>query len=117
MDNERPGALLTTMQSRRMMKGNRLALFKLDLSFWWYYGLLFLIYAASVLPTFLLPQLDTNVLALYSVAIQCIALFFLEYKCMPFVQTSYAVFYDRLLQYHKAISPKPPVDPVPPFMQ
>ena len=117
MDNERPGALLTTMQSRRMMKGNRMALFKLDLSFWWYYSLIILICVVAELPRFLLPQLDTNVLALCSVAIQCVGLFFLSYKCLPFVQTSYAVFYDRLLEYHKSISPKPPIDPVPPFMQ
>lgn len=111
MDNERPGALLTTMQSRRMMKGNRIALFKLDLSFWWYYGLILLIYAAATLPSFLLPDLDKNTLTLCCIAIECLAIFFLEYKCMPFVQTSYAVFYDRLLQYHKSISPKPPVQP------
>lgn len=108
MDNERPGALLTTMQSRRMMKGNRLSLFKLDLSFWWYYGLMLLIYAAAYLPIFLLPDLDHNTLTLCCIAIQCVGLFFLQWKCLPYVETGYAVFYDRLLQYHKSISPHAP---------
>ena len=98
------------------MKRNRWKLFKLDLSFWWYYGLQLLIYAVSILPIFLLPHWDQNILILCGVVIQCIGLFFLEYKCLPFVQTSYAVFYDRLLQYHKSISKKNPPQPGFPFL-
>lgn len=101
MDDGFPGALLAIAQSRRMMKGTRLKLFLLDLSFWWYYGLQLLIVALSVLPVFLLRNLDQNVLSLCSVVIQCIGLFILDYKCRAFVETSYAVFYDRLYQYHK----------------
>ena len=37
MDEPRCGALMAMFQSNRMMKGNCVALFKLDLSFWWYY--------------------------------------------------------------------------------
>ena len=39
MDNPASGALYALRESRFMMRRNRLALFKLDLSFWWYYGL------------------------------------------------------------------------------
>lgn len=38
---DRPGigALAALRESRTMMRGNRFRLFRLDLSFWWYYGL------------------------------------------------------------------------------
>ena len=39
LDAERPRALACLLQSNRAMKGNCLALFKLDLSFWWYWAL------------------------------------------------------------------------------
>lgn len=37
--DDAPGALAALRQSSRWMKGNRLQLFRLDLSFWWYYAL------------------------------------------------------------------------------
>lgn len=37
------GAMAALRESRSMMKGNRMDLFKLDLSFWWFYGLELLI--------------------------------------------------------------------------
>ena len=37
MDEEKCGALAAMLTSNRMMKGNCVALFKLDLSFWWFY--------------------------------------------------------------------------------
>jgi len=82
MDNERPGALLTIAQSRRMMKGTRWQLFKLDLSFWWYYGLQALISSITFVPRLPIPGMDANVLTLCCVAVQCAALFFLQYKCI-----------------------------------
>ena len=39
LDVPKRGALVALRNSRKMMRGNRLALFKLDLSFWWYYVL------------------------------------------------------------------------------
>lgn len=36
--DDAPGALAAMSASGRMMRGNRIALFKLDLNFWWYYG-------------------------------------------------------------------------------
>lgn len=40
LDHPQAGALAALRESRKMMRGSRLALAKLDLSFWWYYGLL-----------------------------------------------------------------------------
>lgn len=42
LDHPEAGALYALRESRQMMRGNRWGLFRLDLSFWWYYVLLFL---------------------------------------------------------------------------
>ena len=42
LDHPESGALYALRESRQMMRGNRFGLFRLDLSFWWYYVLLFL---------------------------------------------------------------------------
>lgn len=39
LDDPKAGAFAALRASRRMTKGSRTALFKLDLSFWWFYGL------------------------------------------------------------------------------
>lgn len=39
MDENRVGAMEAFRESRQMMKGNRFSLFRLDLSFWWYFVL------------------------------------------------------------------------------
>ena len=38
-DHPEAGALYALRESRKMMRGNRFGLFRLDLSFWWYYAL------------------------------------------------------------------------------
>ena len=42
LDHPEAGALYALRESRQMMRGSRFGLFRLDLSFWWYYVLLFL---------------------------------------------------------------------------
>ncbi len=42
MHDPRAGALRALRESKMMMRGNRLELFKIDLSLWWYYGVGFL---------------------------------------------------------------------------
>ena len=37
IDKPALGAMAALRESKQMMRGNRIALFKLDLSFWWYY--------------------------------------------------------------------------------
>ncbi len=39
MENPRIGAMMAIRTSREMMRGRRMELFKLDLSFWWFYAL------------------------------------------------------------------------------
>lgn len=39
MDGQRKGALAALMESLRLTRGNRIALLKLDISFWWFYAL------------------------------------------------------------------------------
>lgn len=54
LDQPRAGALNALRESRKMMKGNRVSLFRLDVSFWWYYLLLiaasFVCYGDLLLP-------------------------------------------------------------------
>lgn len=54
LDDPKAGAMTAIHRSRAMMRGNRLALFKLDMSFWWFYLLdglaLGLCYADMFLP-------------------------------------------------------------------
>lgn len=40
LHNPRAGAMYALRESKKMMRGNRLALLKIDLSLWWYYGLI-----------------------------------------------------------------------------
>lgn len=39
LHNPRAGAMIALRESKKMMRGNRMALLKIDLSLWWYYGL------------------------------------------------------------------------------
>lgn len=48
LDNPRSGALYALLSSIRMMRGNSMKLFKLDLSFWWYYVLTFAVTLAGM---------------------------------------------------------------------
>ncbi|MBQ8834188.1 MAG: DUF975 family protein [Oscillospiraceae bacterium] len=40
MDKPSYGAMKALRESKAMMRGNKLALFKMDLGYWWYYGLI-----------------------------------------------------------------------------
>ena len=59
MDDPKLGARLAIMKSRILMHGNRLKLFRLDLSFWWFYGLEALIGAVAY-GDVLLPMLGVE---------------------------------------------------------
>lgn len=109
LDEDRPGALISTLQSRRMMKGNRLKLFKLDLSFWWFYVLVILAAILTYVPFSLLPISD-SVAFLCSTALHSAVVLLLYKKYILYMETCYALFYDRLLQYHRAKeqAPTPP---------
>ena len=59
-DDPKKGAIAALRESRRMMRGNRLALAKLDLSFWWFYLLDCLILVISY-GDLLLPLLGISI--------------------------------------------------------
>lgn len=100
MEEAPVGAIQATLQSIRLMKGNCVPLFKLDLSFWWYY-LLQGALTAVVAVLGLLPQVS-NLLYVIGYGVYCLAMLLLEYKYLAYVQIAYAVFYQNTLEQANA---------------
>lgn len=103
MDQPKTGAFAALRESSRMMRRNRLQLFRLDLSFWWYYGLLLLTAVLSygdVILSYLgvtLPiSADVAWFAFYILG--ALAQLVLYWQTQSYVQTTYAVAYDILRQ-------------------
>lgn len=113
MDDYRMSGLQAALLSRSMMHGRKLDLLKLDLSFWWYYGLTFLGYGLCFgLP--IVKALGISLPFSEDVAhwgFQLLAVFTLallhEFAC-PKVRVSYALAYEALRQPRKAQPPKAP---------
>ncbi len=100
-DRPDQGALFAIRESRRMMWHNRFFLFKLDLSFWWYYVLLFL--AQFVIYTDLILQIFGIELPLSGDTIFYLALvvtlglqFLLITRFRGYMDTTYALAYNAL---------------------
>lgn len=101
LDNPRVGALSALRESRVMMRGNRTKLFRLDLSFWWYYLLIFLAgilaYGDLLLASLgiVLPLSSTAASILFYV-LYLVALFgiYRLFRCR--VDTAYALAYESL---------------------
>ena len=87
--------------SAAILRGNKMRLFKLDLSFWWYYGLEFLLaivcYLDSILPMLGIsfPFNETVAYFLF-LALYCILQLLLEVWKMPEVSTTYALAYRQM---------------------
>lgn len=105
LDSSRPGAIAALGQSRMMMEGNRMNLFRLDLDFWWFYALEILItlvcYGDILLPmlgiTFPWPATVSYFLFyILSLVLQVTV----YYLFMNRVNVTYATFYE-------AIRPRP----------
>lgn len=102
LDQPRKGAFFALRASKALMKGKRLALFKLDLSFWWFY-LLELLIAAVCYSDLILPAVgidpgisaDTAFFAFYALALVCQIGLYAWKK--PMLLTAYGRFYDSLL--------------------
>lgn len=102
LDNPGMRARIALMLSRRMMQHNRRKLFKVDLSFWWYYVLstlaLLLGYGDVILSVMGIPLPFSAAVgyflffALYALA-QFVIIYFLKAK----VSVSYALIYDSML--------------------
>lgn len=100
-DNSQRSGLVILKESRTMMKGNRLSLFKLDLSFWWFFlleGLISVIaYLDLILPVLgiSLPWSDT--ISYYGFYIlSLVAQVALYWAYLNKVTISRAVFYDAI---------------------
>lgn len=103
MDDGATGAFAAMKASSRMMRGNRLTLFKLDLSFWWYYGAQLLMaliaYADTLLPMMgiSLPLSgDTTFFLFYG--IHLLLQLVLAWTSVSYVQTAYAHSYNAFTQ-------------------
>lgn len=112
MDTEKVGALKALGTSHKMMRYNRWSLFKLDLSFWWFYGLQLvstaLCYGDVILEGLgvTLPiSADAAFFGFYGIHILCQLA--LAWKTQSYVQTTYAQAYEALRP--EAQDPEPPV--------
>lgn len=112
MDESTNGALMALLQSNRMMKGNCMAFFKLDLQFWWYYlaGLLVTLvcYGDVLLPLagISLPFSAEVGFILFYVVSQA-AQILLYWRCRNQVECTYICAYDALLETQVLPSPQP----------
>lgn len=96
IDNPRMGALRAISTSRRIMRRNCFQLFKLDLSFWWYHGLMLLATGIQMLPLTDLLPMDYD-LAFYLCYGLYLALTVLVYVLVRNrVEVAYAAAYETL---------------------
>lgn len=101
LDHPEYGAMYALRESRKMMRGNRFGLFRLDLSFWWYYALTFLAAVLAygdvllALAGVTLPISDQAVFAIFyilSLAASFAQLYFLRNR----MEVTYALAYEQL---------------------
>ena len=103
MDAAHPKAFATLRASQLLMQGNCWALFRLDLKFWWYYALqlvgLLLSYSDLLLPMLgvTLP-FSEDIAAFVSLGLYCIYSLGLYTWARGYLETTYGIVYDSLLQ-------------------
>lgn len=114
------GALASIRESKRLSFGRRMGMFKLDLSFWWYYLLQGLVAAVSYTDV-ILPYMGVKLpipaegLSWILLAVTLGLQFLITWKFSLGYQTAYAVYYNRLKE--DAIipeTPRPIMNDVPP---
>ena len=106
--DDAPGAFAAIVGSFRMMRGNCRSLFKLDLSFWWFYGLKILaavIACGDVLLSLCGVSLPVSPELLFFgfYGVYILLELVLNWQFSAYVQTTYAHCYEKL----KANLPKP----------
>lgn len=97
IDAPRSGALFAMGTSRKIMRGNCMGLFKLDLSFWWYHGLLFLASVVQMLPLAGLPlplSFDAQYYLFYGLYLVMVSAVYVLTRNR--VETAYAAAYDAI---------------------
>ena len=102
VDQPRPGAIAALRESRIMMRRNRFALFKLDLSLWWFYGLqalvMLLCYGDVLLRLVGITLPWSGTVSYFLFLILSLALqFVVYYFAMNRVAVTYAIAYETLL--------------------
>jgi len=103
------GALAALLFSHRLMRGNRFRLFKLDLSFWWYYVIGFFSIAICYLDTIFqmlgIPfPTSPDVAFFLCYGLYALIHFFLCWQAESYINTAYAIAFD-------SIAPKAPETP------
>lgn len=93
LDGSHRRALVALGVSNRLMTGNRLSLFKLDVSFWWYYGGIFLL-ALIANADMVIPMSEGVSFLVYGLYLAGQIL--LSWLGASYVQTTYAHAYDAL---------------------
>ena len=112
IDQSRPGALRAMRESRAMMHRNRFALFRLDLSLWWFYALqgltVALCYSDMLLPMFgiTLPWSE-SVSYFVFLCLSLLVQFVVYYLFMNRVSVTYAAAYGVLLPKEQPKEPTP----------
>lgn len=101
MDTPGCGALQAIGTSIRLMRCNSFSLFRLDLSFWWFYLIKLLVcvlcYGDVIAPIFGITLPFSYGVSFFGFYIAALLLqFFLLYTANNKVQTTYALFYDML---------------------
>lgn len=102
LDHPEKGAFFAMRASKMIMRGKRMDLFKLDLSFWWFYALEVLIalvcYGDMILPMMHIDlgmSADVAFFVFYAVALLCQLGLYTWKK--PQLLTTYAGFYESVL--------------------
>ena len=101
MDKPQAGALMALRESKAMMRRNGFALFKIDLSFWWYYGLnilaALLCYAGVLLPLMGVTLPFSETVSYYGFYLLFLAAeFAIYYFFRNRVQLTYTLVYEAL---------------------
>ena len=101
LDERRMGARRAMRESARMMKGHRLSLLKMDLSFWWYFlaqGLIGCLLYYDVFLSMLGVALPWSEMVSYYIflVLYLVLSAVLCYFCMNRVETTYAAVYDHI---------------------
>ena len=103
LDDEKTGALAAMRNSRILTRGHRLQLFKLDLSFWWFYAIEVLLSVISFMDV-LLPAMGihlpipTPVVTFIAFAIYAVAQLALHYWRKNEIHVTYAQVYNTLME-------------------
>lgn len=98
LDDPRVGAFSAALKSWKLTGGHCFQLFRLDLSFWWFYGLQVLLAAVAYLDL-ILPGLGVALpenAFLWFYLLQAAGQFVLFWQAGSYVHTTYALAYDAL---------------------